>query len=343
MSFNTDKLVSGTQYDYVTRTSLNQGILQTTGFVNKENINPAGTWSLGLLQMDFFYRKKPWYAGQFVRKITPKIAIKESSILFISTLLNKQKPRLLSVLVRDVDKVFLSTKIQLPTYNGEIDFDFMESFINVLEAQRITELSAHLEASGFNNCELSKEELNVLDRFAKFGDTDWCEYKLGDLFEIKPTKWYHLSNEEILSSNGSIPLVSNTSVNNGIMGFSNLAANNIGNTITCSDTTLGADTMFYQSKDFIGYSHIQHLIPKFKPFNKAIATVIITACRVSTLKQYDYGNKFNRKAMCNTKIQLPTAYGEIDFAFMETLISAIEKITIKDTVKYSKVKSMIKG
>lgn len=103
LSFNTDKLVSGNDYDYVTRTSLNQGILQTTGFVNKENINPAGTWSLGLLQMDFFYRSKPWYAGQFVRKIIPKIEIRESSILFFSTLLNKQKPRLLSILVRNVD------------------------------------------------------------------------------------------------------------------------------------------------------------------------------------------------------------------------------------------------
>lgn len=144
LSFNTDKLVSGTEYDYVTRTSLNQGILQTTGFVNEENINPSGTWSLGLLQMDFFYRKKPWYAGQFVRKITPKIAITDSSILFFSTLLNKQKPRLLSVLVRDVDKVFLSTKIQLPTHSGKIDFDFMELFIAELEAQRIAELSAYL-------------------------------------------------------------------------------------------------------------------------------------------------------------------------------------------------------
>ena len=39
LSFNADKLVPGNDYDYVTRTSLNQGILTTTGFVNKENIN----------------------------------------------------------------------------------------------------------------------------------------------------------------------------------------------------------------------------------------------------------------------------------------------------------------
>lgn len=68
LSFNTDMLTDGNEYDYITRTSLNQGILQTTGFVNDENINNAGTWSLGLLQMDFFYRNKPWYAGQFVMK-----------------------------------------------------------------------------------------------------------------------------------------------------------------------------------------------------------------------------------------------------------------------------------
>lgn len=96
LSFNSDRLVDGAEYDYITRTSLNQGILQTTGFVNEENINPAGTWSLGLLQMDFFYRNKPWYAGQFVRKIVPKITIPENAILFFQTLLNLQKPILFS-------------------------------------------------------------------------------------------------------------------------------------------------------------------------------------------------------------------------------------------------------
>ena len=75
--FNASALTEGDTYDYVTRTSMNQGVLRTTGFVNKENINNAGTWSLGLLQMDFFYRSKPWYAGQFVRKIAPKIEIPE--------------------------------------------------------------------------------------------------------------------------------------------------------------------------------------------------------------------------------------------------------------------------
>jgi hypothetical protein len=67
--------------------------------------------------MDFFYRPKPWYAGQFVRKITPKIEISEKSKLFFTVILNQQKSKLLSVLVRYVDETFKNTEISLPTKN----------------------------------------------------------------------------------------------------------------------------------------------------------------------------------------------------------------------------------
>ena len=162
----------------------------------------------------------------------------------------------------------------------------------------------------------------------------WNEFKLGDLFEINPTKYYKLQNEQIIYKNGNVPLISNSSTDNGVMGFSNLFANNLGNTITCSDTTLGAETMFYQKDDFIGYSHIQHLVPKFKSFNKAIASIIITASKVSTSKQYDYGTKFNRQAMNMTKIQLPSLNKKPDYATMEILFTAIQKLVIKDVVTY---------
>ncbi|WP_086226755.1 restriction endonuclease subunit S [Campylobacter devanensis] len=133
-SFNKEKLTDGNEYDYVTRTSNNQGILQSTGFVNARNLNEAGIWSLGLLQMDFFYRQRQWYAGQFVRKIIPKIKLTQNSILFFTTLLNSQKNILLSVLVRDVDKTFKNLKIKLPvTANDEIDFEFMNNFIKAIK------------------------------------------------------------------------------------------------------------------------------------------------------------------------------------------------------------------
>ena len=90
----------------------------------------------------------------------------------------------------------------------------------------------------------------------------WGEYKLGDLFEINPTKYYRLANDKILSKSGITPLVSNASIANGVMGFSNLNPLNKGNSLSCSDTTLGAETMYYQKNDYIGYQHIQSLMPK---------------------------------------------------------------------------------
>ena len=127
----------------MTRTSINQGILQCTGEVSNAVANDAGTWSLGLLQMDFFYRKKPWYAGQFVRKVVPKIHLSEKQALFISVMLNTQKNKLLSVLVRDVDKTFLDSKIWLPAKGETIDFDVMEEFITAVQKITIKDLATY--------------------------------------------------------------------------------------------------------------------------------------------------------------------------------------------------------
>ncbi len=193
LSFNTDKLTDGNEYDYVTRTSFNQGILKKTGFVNKENINDKGIWSLGLLQMDFFYRKNPWYAGQFVRKIIPKIKIENRSILFFTTIFNMQKPKLLNVLIRNVDETFLNIKIKLPTKNSEIDFEFMESFVAELEVQRVAELEvqrvaeleAYLTVTGLKDCELTEEEEQVIENFEQI---NWQEKNIIDVFYVKNTR-----------------------------------------------------------------------------------------------------------------------------------------------------------
>lgn len=154
-SFNKNKLVAGEEYDYVTRTSQNQGVLQKTGFVNRKNINLSGNWSLGLLQMDFFYRKQPWYAGQFVRKITFKYELTEKKAIFFTTLLNKLKNKLLTVLVRDVDGLFLKSKLKLPiTKSGAIDYDIIETLVTAVQKLIIKDVVLYVERK--------KKELNKL-------------------------------------------------------------------------------------------------------------------------------------------------------------------------------------
>lgn len=156
------------------------------------------------------------------------------------------------------------------------------------------------------------------------------------MFEINPTKYYKLLNNEILSETGTIPLISNMSINNGVMGYSSLPANNQANSISCSDTTLGAETMYYQEREYIGYQHIQSFLPRFSPFNKKIALFIISSSRVATSSaQYDYGHKFNRDEMRKTIIRLPqTGNGEIDFDFMESFVAELEARRVAELEAY---------
>lgn len=54
-------------------------------------------------------------------------------------------------------------KIQLPVLNGQIDYNFMESFIEELEAERIEELEAYLSVSGLKDTQLTADELSAVN------------------------------------------------------------------------------------------------------------------------------------------------------------------------------------
>ncbi|EJC14924.1 restriction endonuclease subunit S [Helicobacter pylori] len=253
-------------------------------------------------------------------------------------------------------------KIQLPlkpTANTQtledIDFDFMEKFIAELEQCRLAELEqcrlaeleAYLKATGLENTTLSSDEENALSVFNgnnSGGNTPcgltWQHFKLGDLFEIRPTKAYNLTNSHLFDSNAKNPVVTNSSLNNGISGYSSLEPTEKGNQITYSDTTT-SEGIFYQKRPFIGYSHVQGLYPlKYHEFwNEKTLLYIVIVFKKVACGRFNYGNKFNRKIASEMSILLPTnQHGKIDFNFMRTLINALMKQTIQGVVQYSDAK-----
>lgn len=80
-------------------------------------------------------------------------------------------------------------KIKLPIKNGKIDFEFMETFIAELkaeriaelEAERIAQLEAYLLASGLKNYILTAEEKQVLDDFEQ-GKIEFGEFTYKSIF-----------------------------------------------------------------------------------------------------------------------------------------------------------------
>nr|WP_217423630.1 restriction endonuclease subunit S [Helicobacter pylori] len=373
LSFNKDALTQGQDYDYITRTSQNQGVLQTIGFVNAENLNPPFTWSLGLLQMDFFYRKKSWYAGQFMRKITPKTEIENkinSRIAhYFTTLLNALKRPLLSVLVRDIDKTFREQKIQLPLKPtaktqtlDDIDFNFMEKFIAELEQCRLAELEqcrlaeleAYLKATGLSNTTLSSDEENALNLFngknSMGGNTPcgltWQSFKLGDLFEVLSSKKiYHANTIKIHDTQieNSYPYVVRAATNNGIKGFiiDDPTFTNEKNTLSFAQDTF---TVFYQKQPYFTGNKVKILKPKFA-FKSPKILYFISAILQFILKPLTWGLGSTAESIAEFKFSLPLkptantqTLKDIDFHFMCTFINALMKQTIQGVVQYSSAK-----
>lgn len=154
-----------------------------------------------------------------------------------------------------------------------------------------------------------------------------------------------MKNDELFASDGMTPVLSNSSVNNGIGGHCGLAPTESGDMITFSDTTTGADTMFYQSNPFIGYPHVQGMYP-YQPdkWDEKSYLYVLSCIRKSAGNGWSYAVKFNRALVKELPVELPViesldlghryTVDDIDFNCMERYTRIIEKLAIAEVVKY---------
>lgn len=133
---------------------------------------------------------------------------------------------------------------------------------------------------------------------------NWKSFKIGNLFDIYPTKAYKdLSNDD-LNDGGNTPFVINSAENNGIGGYSTLSATEKAGVITFSDTTDG-NTFFYQPFDFIGFSHVQCMHPIGHYWTENQALFLVTILMFHNKGLFNYGRKMRRDIISNTEIKLP--------------------------------------
>lgn len=161
----------------------------------------------------------------------------------------------------------------------------------------------------------------------KIDTSEWKEFRVGDLFDIHPTKAYKCTNAELLDGGGTNVVV-NSAYDNGIGGTSTFSPTENGNMITFSDT-VDANTIFYQESPFVGYPHVQGLYPVGKYQNawtRGSLQYFVTVFRERALAVgFDYGNKFRRDIAANLFVKLPSTHdGAPDWAYMESYMANIE-------------------
>ena len=212
------------------------------------------------------------------------------------------------------------------TDDGTIDFDFMESFIAELEAERVAELSAYLTVSGLDNYVLSNDEEDALKNFQSL---KWDTYNLEKLFG-KSTRGKRLKGDDRIA--GTLPFVTAGEASEGISAY-------ISNEVEVFEKNTTTIDMFgsakyrnyiYGGDDHIAVVHTENL-PKY-------ASIFVTTAihKSSHNGQFDYGHNFYAKDADALYISLPVnEAGNPDYDKMAIIISAIHKLVIKDVVAYS--------
>ena len=211
------------------------------------------------------------------------------------------------------------------TDDGAIDFDFMESFIAELEAERVAELSAYLTVSGLDNYELSNDEEDALKNFQSL---KWDTYNLEKLFG-KATRGKRLKGDDRIA--GTLPFVTAGEASEGISAY-------ISNEVEVFEKNTTTIDMFgsakYRNYKYGADDHVAVVHTEAVPMKAAI--FVTSAChKAAHTGKFDYGHNFYAKDADALDIQLPTKDGKPDYDTMTALISAVQKLVIKDVVLYA--------
>ena len=155
------------------------------------------------------------------------------------------------------------------------------------------------------------------------------EYKFKDIFNnIKQGRRLKKDDQII----GNIPFVMSGRTNTGVVGYiSNPIALFSKNSITID--IFG--NSFYRNYDFGAGDDTGIYWNSEVQYPKETMLYFTTAMEKALFGKYSYGKKLRSSQSFNFKMQLPTKNNEIDFTYMELLISAVKKLVIKDVVLYA--------
>lgn len=239
-------------------------------------------------------------------------------------------------------------KIALPVKSDEnleklarIDFDFIEQFIGKLEAVRLSQLDNYLAITGLKDYALTDNERQVVADF-QAGRVTWSEYKMADLFDkIKTKKLPYQAKSLPTEPTGeyTLPCLTSSFKNQGLNYFAPIDGATILKNVISIPSNSDVYRAYFQSRDFTVLSDAYAIKWRYddKKYDAKLFLFMV-ACinQVTDLPIYSYKNKLGGWNVVKDKyIQLPTKNNLPDISTMQTLISALQKLMIKDVVNYS--------
>ena len=321
---------SDTSYPFYGQATINNGIISYQKLINKVLNNKSGkpTILIHSNNQNIVYLETPFYLkdGHGATSVLQSKKLNKINQMFIIASINKVIKNKYSYNKKATKIELKNTVIKLPTKNNKIDYAFMENFMAQIEAERIEKLEAYLEASGLKDYVLTVEEKQILEEFEN-GKFNWGEFNLEELFG-KSTRGKRLKSLDRIQ--GTLPFVTAGESNEGISAF-------IGNDVNIFSKNTTTIDMFgsakYRNYEYGGDDHIAVVhtekLPKF-------TSIFVTSAihKSSYTGEFHYGRNFYAKDADELNISLPIKNKQPNYKIMETLISAIQKLVIKDVVLY---------
>ena len=307
----------------------NQGVV---GYI----ANPVASFSANSITIDIFgnafYRSYDFGAGDDTGVYwSDEVQYTERQLLFLAASIKRTLFGKYSYGHKLRSSQSKNIKIPLPeTSKGKIDFAFMEEFVYEIEKSRVSELEnikrqkldAYLTALNLTSHTLTPQEEYAIQHFSKL---HWREFNLKKLFGDS-TRGKRLKGSDRLQ--GDLPFVTAGEVNTGISAF-------IGNKVTIFSPNTTTIDMFgsakYRNYEYGADDHVA--VVHTEKLSMHAAIFVTAAChKAAHTGKFNYGHNFYASDADELNIMLPTKNGVPDIKIMETLISAAQKLVIKDVV-----------
>ena len=325
---------------YITRTSKNNGQFDSYSDESGQFTNKGNCITVGIEGAVAFYQPTDFIAGINVytlrhERMTQRIG------LYLCSVLNMQSWKYGFVNGRTLGRIKAET-IQLPVKPGtdeanytedDIDWCYMESYIQELEESYIQELDAYLKETGLDDYTLTDDEQALLEREPVFK-----EFEVGELFDINDTIKFNPRNNHLPT--GDVPYITRTSKNNGQFDSYSDESGQFTNKGNCITVGIEGAVAFYQPTDFIAGINVYTL--RHERMTQRIGLYL---CSVLNMQSWKYGF-VNGRTLGRIKaetIQLPVKPGtdevnytedDIDWDYIEAYVRAMEKQVIADVVDY---------
>ncbi|MCH7336021.1 restriction endonuclease subunit S [Acinetobacter sp. NIPH 2699] len=233
-------------------------------------------------------------------------------------------------------------RIQLPTVNKdgkqEIAFDYIEKFVSTLETERLATLELYMNATGMSSYELDLNEKNALNVLEK---VTLKEFRMEDVLvwqkNISELNPLHLDSLTI-SNELKYPFYGQATVYNGVIEYRHLKAEVLNNKLSKPTILIHSNnqnTVYLDTPFYLKDGHGATSVLQSENLNRMTAQFFMTSIKKVILQKYTYNSKATKIELKNTYISLPVKPDNTpDYDYMSTVISAMQKVVIKNVVDY---------